>query len=102
MIINNGKNSDLDNVCVTINGSEIEKVNEFKYLGVVIDNRLNMKVHIDYICKKVAKKIGFLARISRKMPIQHRVLLYKSIIAPHFECCPSILFTCDQNEFAKI
>jgi len=32
MILNNGKNSDLDNVCVTIDGSEIERVNEFKYL----------------------------------------------------------------------
>lgn len=61
-----------------------------------------MKPHIDYICKKVAKKIGFLARISRKLPIRDRVLLYKSIIAPHFEHCPSILFTSDENDFSRL
>lgn len=102
MILNNRKNSDMDNACVVMNGNEIERVNEFKYLGVIIDSRLNMKAHVEYICKKVAKKIGFLARISRKLPIQHRILLYKSIISPHFEYCPSILFTCGENEFGKL
>ena len=102
MIINSGKNSDLDNACVIIDGCEIERVNEFRYLGINIDCHLKMKSHVDYISKKVAKKIGFLARISRKLPIQLRILLYKSIISPHFEYCPSILFTCDGNEFAKL
>lgn len=34
--------------------------------------------------------------------MQHRILLYKSIISPHFEYCPSILFMCDGNEFDKL
>lgn len=102
MAINSGKNSDLDNVCITIDGKEIERVKHFKYLGMVIDCHLKMKHHIDYISKKIAKKIGFLARISNKLPIQHRVLLYKSIVAPHFEYCPTILHLCDENEFARL
>lgn len=102
MVINGRKNSDLDDICIIINGCEIERVNTFKYLGVNIDCHLNMKPHIDYLCKKVAKKIGFLARIGRKLPIQHRILLYKSIIAPHFEYCPSILFSCGENEFSRL
>lgn len=102
MVINGQKNTDLDDICITMDGSEIQRVNMIKYLGVVIDCHLKMKPHIDYICKELAKKIGFLARISRKLPIQHRIRLYKSIIAPHFEYCPSILFTCGENEFARM
>lgn len=102
MVLNERKNTDLDDICIIINGSEIERVNMIKYLGVIIECHLKMKLHVDYLCKKVAKKIGFLARISRKLPIQHRILLYKSIIAPHFEYCPSILYSCGENEFARM
>lgn len=102
MVINNRKKSDMDDICVSIAGSEIDQVSVYKYLGMMIDNRLNMKAHIEYASKKIAKKVGFLARISRRLPMQHRILLYKSIIAPHFEYCPSVLFTCDENQIAKL
>lgn len=102
MIFNNGKNSDLTNVCVVMDGNEIERVREIKYLGVILDDRLKMKSHVDYISKKAAKKIGFLARINKKLPIQQRILIYKSIIAPHFEYCATILFTCGENEISRL
>lgn len=36
MVINSRKNSDLDNICIVIDGSEVERVIQFKYLGVII------------------------------------------------------------------
>ena len=34
--------------------------------------------------------------------MQGRSTIYKSIIAPHLEYCPSILFTCNQNQITKM
>ena len=34
---------------------EIEMVNQIKYLGFIVDNNLNLKSHIDFICKKLGK-----------------------------------------------
>lgn len=42
---------------VKIDNSVIEWVNLHKYLGIQIDNKLSLKENIDYICKKVGKKI---------------------------------------------
>lgn len=42
----------------------IEMVYNFKYLGVIIDHKLNVKKNVDYVCKKVAKKVGTLSRLS--------------------------------------
>ena len=44
-----------------INDSVIEKVEHIKYLGFVIDKKLNLNEHINYTCKK----IGFLKRIRK-------------------------------------
>lgn len=47
MIFNCGKNAEFENTCVTIDGTEIERVRVHKYLGVILDDRLNMKAHVD-------------------------------------------------------
>ena len=45
------KNSDCD-ANVDINGTKIQRVNELKFLGVIIDDKLNWKHHISYTQKK--------------------------------------------------
>ena len=45
-----------DEETLKIDGEELEKVNEFKYLGCILDNRLNFNNHIDYVARKTAKK----------------------------------------------
>ena len=42
------------------------EVNETKFLGVIIANKLNGKPHIRYICNKVAKGIGVILK-ARKL-----------------------------------
>lgn len=37
---------------VKINETEVKQVNQHKYLGYIIDQKLNHNPHIDYITKK--------------------------------------------------
>jgi hypothetical protein len=63
----------------------IEKVSEIKDLGVIIDDKLR---HLEYIKKKLAmfrKKGSKLDAISK--------ITLKSLVAPHFDYCSSILFS---------
>ena len=39
-------------------------MNYFEYLGVVVDNKLCFKQHIDHVCKKIAKFDGILYKAS--------------------------------------
>ena len=54
---------------IKINNKEIEKVKTIKYLGFMIDNELKFKEHIDNICGKIGKKIGFFKTIRTKINI---------------------------------
>lgn len=42
-------------------GKEKERFNSVKYLEVIIDE------NFEYACKKIAKKVNFLERISQKL-----------------------------------
>lgn len=83
---------------ITINNQTIERVTEIKYLGVVLDENLSFKQNVNYIVKKVAKKINFLRRLSTNISIFARLTIYKAIIAPHFEYCSTLLLYLNINE----
>ena len=50
-------------ISVKINKIPLEKCTKYKYLGIVFDEKLNWKGHIDYVCKKVSKACGALAKM---------------------------------------
>lgn len=88
----------MDNSSVfKINNTVIEKVEKIKYLGFIIDKKINLKEHIDYICKKIGKKIGFFKRIRNRVSILTAINIYNTIIKPHFEFGSTILYTCCTN-----
>jgi len=70
-----------------LDGIEIERVETMKYLGIIIDDKLRFKAHCDYMLKKIGKKTSFLNRIGNFISAYTRCIIYKTIIAPHFEYC---------------
>lgn len=67
MLIEKGKIRDT-NLNVKIANNEIERVSKMKYLGIVIDDKLCFEDQVETCRKKVASKVNFLGRISRKLP----------------------------------
>ena len=51
---------------IFIDGNKIMEVTETKFLGVIIDCKLNWSPHITYISKKVAKGVGIILK-ARKL-----------------------------------
>ena len=71
-----------DKLSLSINGVFLEKVTSHKILGVLIDNNLSWKQHIDHICVELSKLIGLLWRKKHLLPYSSRVLLYNSYFLP--------------------
>jgi len=85
-----------------MDGEVIEMENYIKYLGVMIDGRLDFKANVDYMCKKVSKKVGVLSRLARFITLGARISIYKSVIAPHFDYCATLLYLCDEASFDRL
>ena len=66
-----------------INGTPIEEVSEIKFLGVLIDNKLNWSAHIEYLVKKLRSAAAVLSRIRHAVPVEHYLKLYHALFESH-------------------
>jgi hypothetical protein len=73
MVLTNKTSIKKDDIKISIDKREFERVTSMKYLGIIIDDRLNMHENVQFFCKKVAKKINYLARSGRKVNYMNKV-----------------------------
>ena len=68
---------------ILINGTPIEQVDNFKILGVILQNDLKWNTHITTTIKKANKRLFLLAQLKRaRIPNDDLLTLYKSFILP--------------------
>ena len=66
-----------------IDNVNIEFVSEFKFLGIIIDNNLTWKSHINMISKKLTKIIGIIHRLKNILEKNILIHIYNSLFLTH-------------------
>ena len=66
-----------------INGTEIERVQEFNYLGIQLNEHLTWKNHVNKIANKISRSIRILNKLKRCLPQDTLYLLYNSLVLSH-------------------
>ena len=61
----------------------LERKEYLKYLGVLFDEHLTWKHHIDYVASKISKTVGIIARLRHFVPFQVVTSIYRSLILPY-------------------
>ncbi len=75
---------------ISISGIEVKRVKSYKCLGLELDEGLTWESHVSVIISKVSKVIGVLRRLKSLLPLSALVLIYNSLIQPHFDYCSVI------------
>ena len=68
---------------ISIDGTEIDQVNAFRFLGITIDQNLTWKNHIDELGKKCSSSIGILYRVKHFLPEMALLNLYNTLFLSH-------------------
>ena len=76
------KNID-DRFDIYLDGCKLSRVEEAKFLGIIIDENLSWKKQIDNVCKLCARNSGVLNKVKRFLPEQALYKLYCSLILPY-------------------
>ena len=96
MLIHSCRRRSLPPLEIQLNGTSIQQVQSYKYLGVVISDTLSWSQHIDLVCSKAAKGIGLLRQLSWFLPRQALSTMYNTYILPHLTYADAVWGTCTQ------
>ena len=103
-----GKNRTKQEIPIYIEVSEDGKVKKLepkiniKVLGVYIDNQLNWNQQIQQVRKKATNSIRNLHRINQLIPLKHRILLYNSLVASHYNYADTVWTGCGSSNEKKL
>ena len=73
---------------IIINNEEVERVTEYKYLGVIFDENLEWHSHSDKVRKKVNQRMFFLRKLNYiHLDISLLILFYQSCVLSTMSFC---------------
>ena len=81
------RNVDYMNLTIKVKGITIERVSDFCFLGLTINENLTWNTHINKINAKISRTIGALTRMKHLLPTDILRTLYNSLILPHLTYC---------------
>ena len=87
---------------VKIDGEIITRVDKCKFLGVIIDDKISWKPHILSVTSTVARNLGVMRRVRSKIDSKTTLLLYDTMIVPHFSYCNLIWANCAKSYLIKL
>ena len=70
-----------------INDSEIERVQEFNFLGLTINENLDWSSHCNKIAYKTSRTLAIMNRLKHELPSAMVKLMYDVLIISHFQYC---------------
>ena len=77
-------------ITIRINNNNIKQVDSIKFLGVIIDNKLNWKPHIAYIANKLSRTLGICYRNRNRLTQNALLSIYHSLFYPHLTYCVEV------------
>ena len=70
---------------IRIGETIIERVHDFNFLGLTIDENMTWKSHIHKITNKISRAIGIINSLKNTLPRSILLTLYNSLIVPHIQ-----------------
>ena len=83
-----------DGFSIRADNTDLDRVYAFKYLGVLMDQTLSWKDHIDSLGKKISSRLGMLRRARKVLPKATCVTLYNTMVLPLFDYCAAVWDGC--------
>ena len=94
--------SKYQNISLIYDGETIERVDNFKYLGIVFDSHMTWSHHIDLIASNVSKRCGVIRRVKYYLPNYILKKLADSLVMPHFDYCSHVWSNCSLTLTSKL
>uniref|UniRef100_A0A8C1L0A4 Reverse transcriptase domain-containing protein n=1 Tax=Cyprinus carpio TaxID=7962 RepID=A0A8C1L0A4_CYPCA len=91
-----------EKLIIRINQEEIEEVNDFKFLGVILDPGLKFDKHVKKLCKTVKTNLNCFRMIRHYIPLKAAQLFMHAMIFSHLSYCVTVWSQASQSTVKPI
>ena len=95
-------NKKTDDIAIYMGGERLKQSDHEKFLGVIIDTKLNWAHHIRHLATKVSRNAGILYKLKRTVPNKALKLIYNSFVQSHLYYCCTVWGTRSLNSLNSI
>ena len=81
---------------------DIERVDNFKYLGIYLDEILHWNKHVEYVCNSLIKFFGIFNHIKCKVNLKLSRQLYYAFIYSKIKYGMEVYGSCSSTNIGKI
>lgn len=80
-------NTESLNLIIPVKGTHLKRAPVVKYLGVLIDEDLKFKSHINKVSSLISRNLGIISRAKYLLNRKLLILLYNSLVLPYLNYC---------------
>ena len=99
-----GTRHNLENFKMTckLNDSQLPLIKQYTYLGVILDETLNLESNLNSIFKKFSYRLFQFSKIRKYLPVTTRVLVYKQTVLPLVEYICYLMYLNRKHDIDKL
>ena len=90
------------NLNIKLKNSPLNVCHQYNYLGIILDETMNMNANFNKIFKKFSYKVFQFSKIRHYLPTDSRILVYKQTILPLVEYVSYMLFLNRNLDISKL
>ena len=83
-------------------GHEIERTDNYKYLGIYFDEKLSWKFHIDKMCSKLSGVCGVISKVRHYLDRKSLMLIYHSLFDSRLRYGALAWGTASENNISRL
>ena len=87
---------------IKIENNIIERTNDIKFLGVIVDSTLTWENHLKFKCSQILKSLNAISRLKNQIPSSILKTLYNSLILPHLSYAISVWGNTTNRQFKRL
>ena len=84
MMISNRKSPPDDDFQIKVDDTALEQCVTYKYLGVLLDEKLSWKPHVEHICNKISKVCGIFSKLRHATSFHLLKQVYHALVSKSF------------------
>ena len=87
MLFRKQKRTDIRELNLRISNDAIQPVDDFNFLGLHINSKLNWETHTNVISKRMSRAVGVIKKLQLVFPKTILLTIYNALILPHINYC---------------